>query len=145
VDALAADGQGHIYAVVDEQRHIVPARDLMQLPGFCHQLPRVARLLAELDDSDAPLDRRLDDGIEVAVAEDGGGRVGDQVQRVVDLWLAHCGLYYVTRIDMRMASTGIRPGGQGERSLKLVRDRSVGLWRADRHMWVEFGSELGGS
>ncbi len=80
VDAFATDGEGNIDAVIDEQRHAVFLRYLVQFPCHRDQMPRVARLLAELDDGDPALEGLLDDMVERSVAEDGPRRVGDQIQ-----------------------------------------------------------------
>ncbi len=90
VDAFAANDEGNIDAVIDEQRHAVLLRYLVQFPCHRNQMSRVTRLLAELDDSDTPLEGLLDDMVEGSVAEDRPRRVGDQIQRVVgQLWLPH--------------------------------------------------------
>lgn len=81
--ALAADGQRDVDPVVDEQRHIVPLCDIVQLPRRRDQGARVARLVPVLHDRDAPADGAVDDVSDVLVAKDRGCGVGHQVECVV--------------------------------------------------------------
>lgn len=85
VDALAAHGEGHIDAVVDQQGHVVLGRDLVESPGRGDEGARVAGLVAVLDDGDAAPEGLLDDIGEVPAAEEGGRRIGHEVETVVGL------------------------------------------------------------
>jgi hypothetical protein len=49
MDTFTANSNGHIYSVVDEERHIVGLSNLMQLFGFTYQLRSIASLFAILD------------------------------------------------------------------------------------------------
>lgn len=90
VHALAADLDGDVHAVVDEQRDAEAAGDGVQLPGRVDGFGAGAVLVAILQHGDAAAQRGLDDGAEVAGAEDRGRRVGDEVDAVVDGGFGHC-------------------------------------------------------
>ncbi|KAL3964629.1 hypothetical protein ACCO45_001633 [Purpureocillium lilacinum] len=79
VNALAANLDSHLNAVVDKQRDAEAARHGEQLAGGAHGIVVRGCLVAVLHDAGAAPQRGLDHGREVARAEDGGRRVGDEV------------------------------------------------------------------
>lgn len=87
VHALAPHGQRYVHTVVDQQRDAELLGERMELPRGGDKNARVARLVAVLHHGRPAPQRGLDDGHERPVAEDGGRRVRDEVERVVDGWL----------------------------------------------------------
>lgn len=105
--AFAPHGQGDIDAVVDKQRNVMGPRHLEQTLGNADQLGGAAGFVAKLHDGDAASAGLVDDVDEVAVAEDGRGRVRHQIERVVDPWPVHCEIVKV------MAGNNFRGRTQG--------------------------------
>lgn len=95
MDALAADLDGDVDAVVDEQRDAERLGDGVEAPGDGDGVLGAAVLVAVLHNGGAAGHGRCDDGDEVAGAEDGRGGVGDEVDAVVDGGLAHVGCIYM--------------------------------------------------
>lgn len=90
VNTLAPNLDGDVHAVVDEQGHAVPPRHGVQPRRRLDGRGARAVLVAVLEDGDAAPQRGLDHVLEVpAAAEDGRGRVGDEVEAVVDGWFGH--------------------------------------------------------
>ncbi|KAK1240687.1 hypothetical protein MKX07_006120 [Trichoderma sp. CBMAI-0711] len=80
---LTANLNRNVHPVIHQQRHPKPPRHLEQLPRRLHGRLPVAVLVAVLHDRDAASHGGLDDADEVFGAEDGWGRVGDEVDAVV--------------------------------------------------------------
>lgn len=92
MNSLAPNLNSHVHAVIDEQRHAILLRQGVQAAGHVDDEVLVAVLVAVLDNGGAAPERGLDDVGQALVAEDGGRRVGDEVDAVVWCWLGHGGL-----------------------------------------------------
>ena len=89
MDALAANRQRYVDPVVDEEGDIVSLGDAVQLSRDPYKLAGIAGLVSVLDAGHAALQRCLDDIADVSPSEDFRPRVGDEIQRVVNVLFPH--------------------------------------------------------
>lgn len=83
MDAFTAHCERHIDTVVNEKRDVVFLRYSMESSGSVDHNTSISGLVPILDDSHAALQSSFHDIDKTGIAQDGGGGVSDQVQRVV--------------------------------------------------------------